>query len=140
MSATSLAAPFSEPKEQKAASISIGSLAPVHTAPARVEPTVADSLQSTPRGRSMVETPVPSPFVGRVDKLHVVLASMHGLVRGTNMELGKDSDTGGQVWMSCNVAPVKCDGCSSKPPAMLQVDVPVNLSDKPPVRLPKEPF
>ncbi|KAM6556268.1 hypothetical protein CsatB_003287 [Cannabis sativa] len=30
-------------------------------------------------------------------KLYIVLISMHGLVRGQNMELGKDSDTGGQV-------------------------------------------
>lgn len=25
------------------------------------------------------------------------MASLHGLVRGENMELGRDSDTGGQV-------------------------------------------
>ncbi|PON95157.1 Sucrose phosphate synthase [Trema orientale] len=29
--------------------------------------------------------------------LYIVLISMHGLVRGQNMELGRDSDTGGQV-------------------------------------------
>nr|QHZ00909.1 sucrose phosphate synthase 4 [Paeonia lactiflora] len=29
--------------------------------------------------------------------LYIVLVSMHGLVRGENMELGRDSDTGGQV-------------------------------------------
>ncbi|KAJ8759565.1 hypothetical protein K2173_007192 [Erythroxylum novogranatense] len=29
--------------------------------------------------------------------LYIVLISMHGLVRGENMELGRDSDTGGQV-------------------------------------------
>ncbi|ESR55020.1 hypothetical protein CICLE_v100186551mg, partial [Citrus x clementina] len=29
--------------------------------------------------------------------LYIVLISMHGLVRGDNMELGRDSDTGGQV-------------------------------------------
>ncbi|GBF90940.1 sucrose-phosphate synthase-like [Raphidocelis subcapitata] len=33
----------------------------------------------------------------RVPKLYVVLISMHGLVRGDQMELGKDPDTGGQV-------------------------------------------
>jgi sucrose-phosphate synthase len=32
-----------------------------------------------------------------VHRLYVVLISMHGLVRGENMELGKDADTGGQV-------------------------------------------
>lgn len=28
---------------------------------------------------------------------HLILVSLHGLVRGENMELGRDSDTGGQV-------------------------------------------
>ncbi|CAM8995866.1 unnamed protein product [Rhodiola kirilowii] len=31
------------------------------------------------------------------ENLYIVLISMHGLVRGENMELGRDSDTGGQV-------------------------------------------
>ncbi|CAH9129523.1 unnamed protein product [Cuscuta epithymum] len=30
-------------------------------------------------------------------KLYIVLVSLHGLVRGENMELGRDSDTGGQI-------------------------------------------
>ncbi|KAL6498384.1 sporulation-specific protein 4 [Orobanche hederae] len=30
-------------------------------------------------------------------QLYIVLISLHGLVRGENMELGRDSDTGGQV-------------------------------------------
>ncbi|XP_028090807.1 probable sucrose-phosphate synthase 4 isoform X3 [Camellia sinensis] len=30
-------------------------------------------------------------------RLYIVLISLHGLVRGENMELGRDSDTGGQV-------------------------------------------
>lgn len=30
-------------------------------------------------------------------KLYLVLLSLHGLIRGENMELGRDSDTGGQV-------------------------------------------
>ncbi|XP_021887005.1 probable sucrose-phosphate synthase 1 [Carica papaya] len=30
-------------------------------------------------------------------KLYIVLVSLHGLIRGGNMELGRDSDTGGQV-------------------------------------------
>ena len=37
------------------------------------------------------------PFAGRVDGLYLILASMHGLVRGGRMELGRDPDTGGQV-------------------------------------------
>ncbi|KAK7276757.1 hypothetical protein RIF29_17903 [Crotalaria pallida] len=30
-------------------------------------------------------------------KLYIILMSLHGLVRGENMELGRDSDTGGQI-------------------------------------------
>nr|AAZ85400.1 sucrose-phosphate synthase 2 [Physcomitrium patens] len=30
-------------------------------------------------------------------RLYIVLISLHGLVRGDNMELGRDSDTGGQI-------------------------------------------
>ncbi|KAF9606176.1 hypothetical protein IFM89_023631 [Coptis chinensis] len=30
-------------------------------------------------------------------KLYIILISLHGLVRGDNMELGRDSDTGGQI-------------------------------------------
>lgn len=33
----------------------------------------------------------------KAENLYIVLISMHGLVRGDNMELGRDSDTGGQV-------------------------------------------
>lgn len=33
----------------------------------------------------------------RLDRLYVVMISLHGLVRGERMELGRDSDTGGQV-------------------------------------------
>ena len=33
----------------------------------------------------------------KLDRLYVVMISLHGLVRGENMELGRDSDTGGQV-------------------------------------------
>eukprot|EP00803_Ostreobium_quekettii_P007884 evm.model.scf_2113.2 EVM.evm.TU.scf_2113.2 scf_2113:13778-22052(-) len=33
----------------------------------------------------------------RVDRLYIVLVSMHGLVRGEDLELGRDPDTGGQV-------------------------------------------
>ncbi|KAG8075158.1 hypothetical protein GUJ93_ZPchr0006g42472 [Zizania palustris] len=35
--------------------------------------------------------------ISSVDKLYIVLISLHGLIRGENMELGRDSDTGGQV-------------------------------------------
>ncbi|WOL01578.1 putative sucrose-phosphate synthase 4 [Canna indica] len=34
---------------------------------------------------------------GKNKHLYIVLISLHGLIRGENMELGRDSDTGGQV-------------------------------------------
>ncbi|KAF8723670.1 hypothetical protein HU200_021631 [Digitaria exilis] len=37
------------------------------------------------------------PRIGSNKKLYIVLISIHGLIRGENMELGRDSDTGGQV-------------------------------------------
>ncbi|CAG9460146.1 unnamed protein product [Pedinophyceae sp. YPF-701] len=40
----------------------------------------------------------------RIDGLYVVMISMHGLVRGENMELGRDADTGGQVKYVIEVA------------------------------------
>ena len=42
---------------------------------------------------------VRDPFEGRVDGLYIILISLHGLVRGERMELGKDPDTGGQARM-----------------------------------------
>ena len=39
-------------------------------------------------------------FDRRVDGLYIILISLHGLVRGEQMELGKDPDTGGQVGTS----------------------------------------
>lgn len=47
----------------------------------------APSEQQTPR----------APLEHRFDRLYVILISLHGLVRGDRMELGRDSDTGGQV-------------------------------------------
>ncbi|KAM0832205.1 hypothetical protein ACQ4PT_065044 [Festuca glaucescens] len=38
-----------------------------------------------------------TPRISSIDKLYIVLISLHGLVRGENMELGRDSDTSGQV-------------------------------------------
>jgi len=49
------------------------------------------------------------PFEGRVDGLYLVLISLHGLVRGDRMELGKDPDTGGQVKHCC------CSSSASQP-------------------------
>ncbi|KAB2635052.1 sucrose-phosphate synthase 4 [Pyrus ussuriensis x Pyrus communis] len=55
------------------------------------EPTVKDIL------RSKSDMPVWSDDVNKSRHFYIVLISMHGLVRGENMELGRDSDTGGQV-------------------------------------------
>nr|CAB3468528.1 unnamed protein product [Digitaria exilis] len=38
-----------------------------------------------------------TPKISSFDKLYIVLISLHGLIRGENMELGRDSDTGGQI-------------------------------------------
>ncbi|KAM3214946.1 hypothetical protein ACQJBY_067096 [Aegilops geniculata] len=38
-----------------------------------------------------------TPRISAIDKLYIVLISLHGLVRGENLELGRDSDTSGQV-------------------------------------------
>ncbi len=44
-----------------------------------------------------VDDSVGVTFESRLDGLYVILISLHGLVRGQALELGKDSDTGGQV-------------------------------------------
>lgn len=43
------------------------------------------------------EAITPRPIESRLDRLYIVMISLHGLVRGDHMELGRDSDTGGQV-------------------------------------------
>lgn len=45
------------------------------------------------------KTPAPAKdlLAERVNGLYVCLISIHGLVRGDRMELGKDPDTGGQA-------------------------------------------
>lgn len=51
-------------------------------------------LQAPSPARQQQQQPK-DPFANRVDGLYIVLASMHGLVRGERMELGRDPDTGG---------------------------------------------
>uniref|UniRef100_A0A6V7QZ04 Sucrose-phosphate synthase n=1 Tax=Ananas comosus var. bracteatus TaxID=296719 RepID=A0A6V7QZ04_ANACO len=43
-------------------------------------------------------------------KLYIVLISLHGLVRGENMELGRDSDTGGKVCCRARPRPLNDAG------------------------------
>ncbi|KAJ8774147.1 hypothetical protein K2173_009578 [Erythroxylum novogranatense] len=51
-------------------------------------------------------------------KLYIVLISLHGLVRGDNMELGRDSDTGGQVKYVVELARALC-----RMPGVYRVDL-----------------
>ncbi len=60
---------------------------------------LASEYASTPRITEPQDDK--DPFEGRVDGLYLVLISLHGLVRGERMELGKDPDTGGQVLHCC---------------------------------------
>jgi sucrose-phosphate synthase len=55
---------------------------------------VAPGSPSAAGGEVVLHT---SLTADRVPKLYCVMISMHGLVRGDAMELGKDPDTGGQV-------------------------------------------
>ncbi|KAI8477407.1 MAG: hypothetical protein J3K34DRAFT_515747 [Monoraphidium minutum] len=65
---------------------------------------------------------------GRVPKLYCVLISMHGLVRGESMELGKDPDTGGQVKYVVELAKAL-----SRHPAVHRVDLLTRLIRDPAV-------
>lgn len=47
--------------------------------------------------RRWAETPHPRPDGSEWPGLYVLSLSVHGLVRGTDIELGRDADTGGQV-------------------------------------------
>ena len=58
-------------------------------------PSRADLLLSPP-GR-LPALPEGEVDDGQGDSVYLVLISLHGLVRGSEMELGRDSDTGGQV-------------------------------------------
>eukprot|EP00262_Sarcandra_glabra_P008117 TRINITY_DN2133_c0_g1_i1.p1 TRINITY_DN2133_c0_g1~~TRINITY_DN2133_c0_g1_i1.p1 ORF type:complete len:1060 (+),score=199.25 TRINITY_DN2133_c0_g1_i1:75-3254(+) len=56
-----------------------------------------DSTKSRMPRISSVETIEAWASHHKDKKLYIVLISIHGLIRGENMELGRDSDTGGQV-------------------------------------------
>ncbi|WIA09452.1 hypothetical protein OEZ85_008853 [Tetradesmus obliquus] len=64
----------------------------------------------------------------RMPKLYCVLISMHGLVRGEHMELGKDPDTGGQVKYVVELAKAL-----SRHPAVHRVDLLTRLVRDPKV-------
>nr|XP_024384326.1 probable sucrose-phosphate synthase 2 isoform X2 [Physcomitrium patens] len=64
------------------------------TTPADTMPRVESSLALASSNVGEITTPEKE----KPDKrLYIVLVSLHGLVRGDNMELGRDSDTGGQI-------------------------------------------
>ncbi|XP_057522817.1 sucrose-phosphate synthase [Amaranthus tricolor] len=56
-----------------------------------------DSLKKGMRRISSVDMMENWANTFKEKKLYLVLISLHGLIRGENMELGRDSDTGGQV-------------------------------------------
>eukprot|EP00898_Chlorokybus_atmophyticus_P003387 jgi/Chlat1/4049/Chrsp26S04101 len=66
----------------------------------------------------------PEPGAG----LYIVMISMHGLVRGDRMELGKDADTGGQVKYVVELAKAL-----AKQPAIRRVDLLTRLIKDPKV-------
>ncbi|GMQ07233.1 hypothetical protein CsSME_00051514 [Camellia sinensis var. sinensis] len=56
-----------------------------------------DNTRGRLRRISSVETMEAWASQQKGKKIYIVLISLHGLIRGENMELGRDSDTGGQV-------------------------------------------
>ena len=64
----------------------------------------------------------------KLDRLYVVMISLHGLVRGEEMELGKDADTGGQVKYVVELAKAM-----SLHPAVYRVDLLTRLIRDPKV-------
>jgi sucrose-phosphate synthase len=64
----------------------------------------------------------------RFPKLYLVLISMHGLIRGNDMELGRDSDTGGQVKYVVELAKALASH-----PAIHRVDLLTRLIEDPSV-------
>ncbi|CAI5519431.1 unnamed protein product [Closterium sp. Naga37s-1] len=58
-----------------------------------------EKQREVPAGAGLTaEVPGRDPLEhGTEKRLYIVMISIHGLVRGENMELGRDSDTGGQV-------------------------------------------
>ncbi|KAL3157983.1 hypothetical protein ABBQ32_012382 [Trebouxia sp. C0010 RCD-2024] len=67
-------------------------------------------------------------FDRRVDGLYIILISLHGLVRGEQMELGKDPDTGGQIKYVVELA-----RALAKHPAVYRVDLLTRLIKDPKV-------
>ena len=54
----------------------------------------------------------------KADKLYIALLSIHGLIRGTNRELGRDADTGGQILYVIELAQAL-----ARQPGVAQVDL-----------------
>ncbi|EFJ50958.1 hypothetical protein VOLCADRAFT_57787, partial [Volvox carteri f. nagariensis] len=68
-------------------------------------------------------------LVHRYPRLYVVLISLHGLVRGSRMELGRDPDTGGQVKYVVELA-----RALGRIPSVARVDLLTRLIADPKVR------
>ncbi|GLI58588.1 hypothetical protein VaNZ11_000193, partial [Volvox africanus] len=81
---------------QGAVTASLGPAATAAPSPLPPGPTATTS----PATSAAVTPPTDADLellVNRFPRLYVVLISLHGLVRGSRMELGRDPDTGGQV-------------------------------------------
>lgn len=59
-----------------------------------IDSLIEDYILSPKDGLTPLATPLEPQMLGR---LYIIMISLHGLVRGDRMELGRDSDTGGQV-------------------------------------------
>ncbi len=64
----------------------------------------------------------------KADGLYIVLLSIHGLIRGHDLELGRDSDTGGQTLYVVELA-----RALGRHPAVARVDLVTRLIDDPAV-------
>ncbi|VVB14033.1 unnamed protein product [Arabis nemorensis] len=65
--------------------------------PGEIQPTHSDNTKGKMSRISSVDVFENWFAQHKEEKLYIVLISLHGLIRGENMELGRDSDTGGQV-------------------------------------------
>lgn len=79
-----------------------------------------DEMSGSPRYANSSES--------KLDRLYIVMISLHGLVRGENMELGRDSDTGGQVKYVVELAKAM-----SLHPAVYRVDLLTRMIQDPAV-------
>ncbi len=93
-SSAAAAAATAAPPSSKAASSAGGGGAGSSATSASPFAEAASAAAAAPAAAAGPADPL---LVSRFPRLYVVLVSLHGLVRGERMELGRDPDTGGQV-------------------------------------------